>query len=37
VPAAEPTSYLLVWISTMGQTGGKNRTEVSEITVSAAS
>lgn len=37
VPAADPTSYLLVWISTMGQTGGKNRTEVSEITVSAAS
>lgn len=37
VPAAEPTSYLLVWISTMGQTNGKNRTEVSEITVSAAS
>lgn len=37
VPAAEPTSYLLVWISTMGQTSGENRTEVSEITVNAAS
>ncbi|MCB0922945.1 MAG: murein biosynthesis integral membrane protein MurJ [Mycobacterium sp.] len=37
VPAAEPTSYLLVWISTMGQTDGENRTDVSEITVNAAS
>lgn len=37
VPAAEPTSYLLVWISTMGQTGGKSRTDISEITVRAAS
>jgi putative peptidoglycan lipid II flippase len=37
VPAAQPTSNLLVWISTMGQTGGKSRTDVSEITVRAAS
>lgn len=37
VPAGQPTSYLLVWISTMGQTGGKSRTDVSEITVRAAS
>lgn len=37
VPTAEPTSYLLVWISTMGQTGGKSRTDISEITVRAAS
>lgn len=37
VPAASPTSYLLVWISTLGQTGGKNRTDVSEITVRSAS
>lgn len=37
VPSAEPTSYLLVWISTLGQTSGKNRTDVSEIEVRAAS
>ena len=37
VPSADPTSYLLVWISTLGQTNGKNRTDVSEITVRAAS
>jgi len=37
VPNAAPTSYLLVWISTLGQTAGKSRTDVSEITVRAAS
>lgn len=37
VPSASPTSYLLVWISTLGQTNGKNRTDISEITVRAAS
>lgn len=37
VPSAQPTSYLLVWISTLGQTGGKSRTDISEITVHAAS
>lgn len=37
VPSASPTSYLLVWISTLGQVNGKNRTDVSEITVRAAS
>jgi putative peptidoglycan lipid II flippase len=37
VPSAGPTSHLLVWISTMGQTAGQSRTEVSEITVRAAS
>ena len=36
VPNANPTSFLLVWISTLGQTNGKSRTEVSEITVHAA-
>ncbi len=36
VPAGQPTSNLLVWISTMGQTGGKSRSDVSEITVRAA-
>lgn len=37
VPSASPTSYLLVWISTLGQVNGKNRTDISEITVRAAS
>nr|WP_264019087.1 murein biosynthesis integral membrane protein MurJ [Mycobacterium noviomagense] len=37
VKAASPTSNLLVWISTLGSTGGKNRAEISEITVQAAS
>lgn len=36
VPNANPTSFLLVWISTLGQTNGKSRTDVSEITVHAA-
>ncbi|MCV7277756.1 murein biosynthesis integral membrane protein MurJ [Mycolicibacter arupensis] len=31
------TSNLLVWISTMGNTGGESRTQISEITVQAAS
>jgi len=35
VPAGQPTSHLLVWISTLGQTAGKSRTDVSEITVHA--
>jgi putative peptidoglycan lipid II flippase len=37
VKGASPTSNLLVWISTLGSTGGKNRAEISEITVQAAS
>ncbi|MCB9439421.1 MAG: murein biosynthesis integral membrane protein MurJ [Mycolicibacterium sp.] len=36
VDASAPTSDLLLWISTMGTTAGKNRTEVSEIVVNAA-
>ena len=36
VPSAAPTSYLLVWISTLGQTDGKNRTDVAELSVRAA-
>ena len=36
VPNAAPTSHLLVWISTMGQTAGKSRVDISEITVHAA-
>lgn len=37
VPKASPTSYLLVWISTLGQTAGKSQTDISEISVHAAS
>ena len=37
VPSASPTSHLLVWISTMGQTDGKNKTALSDISVRAAS
>ena len=37
VPSASPTSHLLVWISTMGQTDGKNKTALSDITVRSAS
>ena len=36
VPTAAATSNVLVWISTLGQVGGKNRTDISEITVRAA-
>ena len=36
VPSAAPTSHLLVWISTMGQTAGQSRVDISEITVNAA-
>jgi putative peptidoglycan lipid II flippase len=37
VNAKAPTTYLLVWISTMGTTDGKNKTEISGLTVKAAS
>ncbi len=37
VPAAQPTTNLLVWISTLGTVDGKSRTDISEITVRAAS
>jgi len=37
VPDAAPTSNLLVWISTLGTTDGESRTELSKITVKAAS
>lgn len=37
VPAGSPTTYLLVWISTLGETDGKNQSDVSEVTVRAAS
>ncbi|MEB3033948.1 murein biosynthesis integral membrane protein MurJ [Mycolicibacter sp. MYC340] len=35
--SSAPTTNLLVWISTMGNTGGESRTQISEITVQAAS
>ena len=35
--SSEPTSTLLVWISTMGKTNGESRTQISEITVQGAS
>lgn len=35
--SASPTSNLLVWISTMGTTGGESRTQISEITIQGAS
>lgn len=37
VNATSPTTYLVVWISTMGTTDGKNKTEISGLTVKAAS
>jgi putative peptidoglycan lipid II flippase len=37
VDASSPTSNLLVWISTLGTTGGESRADVAEITVQAAS
>lgn len=37
VDASSPTSNLLVWISTLGTTGGESRAAISEITVQAAS
>jgi len=37
VADAPQTSYLLVWISTLGQTAGLNRTDITEIGVRAAS
>ncbi|GFG73778.1 murein biosynthesis integral membrane protein MurJ [Mycobacterium botniense] len=37
VKTSAPTSNLLVWISTLGNTGGKSRADVSEVTVRAAS
>jgi putative peptidoglycan lipid II flippase len=37
VKASSPTSYLLVWISTLGTTNGESRSALSEVTVQAAS
>lgn len=37
VEDAEPTSNVLVWITTLGQVDGESRTDISEITLNAAS
>ncbi|MGA8547120.1 MAG: protein kinase family protein, partial [Mycobacterium sp.] len=37
VKASAPTSYLLVWIPTLGTTNGESRSGISELTVQAAS
>jgi putative peptidoglycan lipid II flippase len=37
VNASSPTSYVLVWISTLGTTNGQSRTSLSEVTVQAKS
>jgi putative peptidoglycan lipid II flippase len=37
VHARTPTSTVLVWISTLGTSGGKSRSDISEVTLHAAS
>jgi putative peptidoglycan lipid II flippase len=37
VKTSSPTSYLLVWIPTLGTTNGQSRSGISEVTVQAAS
>ncbi len=37
VNASSPTTYLLVWIPTLGTTNGQSRTSLSEVTVQAKS
>nr|WP_235632294.1 murein biosynthesis integral membrane protein MurJ [Mycolicibacterium rutilum] len=37
VDNATPTSYLLVWVSTLGQVNGESRSDIAEVTVKAAS
>jgi putative peptidoglycan lipid II flippase len=37
VKASLPTSYLLVWISTLGTTNGESRSGIADVTVQAAS
>jgi putative peptidoglycan lipid II flippase len=33
VNSSAPTTYLLVWITTLGNSGGKSRSDISEVTV----
>ncbi|PRC50828.1 hypothetical protein C6A85_67335, partial [Mycobacterium sp. ITM-2017-0098] len=37
VQDAEPTSNVLVWVSTLGQVSGESRSDIAEITLNAAS
>jgi putative peptidoglycan lipid II flippase len=37
VTDAEPTSNVLVWVSTLGQVSGESRSDIAEITLNAAS
>ncbi|MCZ0731977.1 murein biosynthesis integral membrane protein MurJ [Mycolicibacterium iranicum] len=37
VPDAQPTSNVLVWVSTLGQVSGESRSDIAEITLSARS
>lgn len=37
VQDAEPTSYVLVWVSTLGEVGGESRSDIAEIALTAAS
>lgn len=37
VDNASPTSYVLVWVSTLGQVNGESRSDIAEITLKAAS
>ncbi|PQD99113.1 murein biosynthesis integral membrane protein MurJ [Mycobacterium sp. EPG1] len=37
VEDAEPTSNVLVWVSTLGQVNGQSRSDIAEITLNAAS
>jgi putative peptidoglycan lipid II flippase len=34
--SAAPTTFVLVWISTLGTTGGKSRADISEVTLQSA-
>ena len=37
VPDAQPTSNVLVWVSTLGQVSGESRSDIAEITLNARS
>ena len=37
VDNSSPTSYVLVWVSTLGTVNGENRSDIAEITLKAAS
>jgi hypothetical protein len=34
--SAAPTTFVLVWISTLGTTGGKSHSDISEVTLQTA-